>query len=210
MSWLSKLKSNSNFDVNQEYEFKRFIPESQEDQEKLFLSAQQKIEKAVADGANFVGLTLEEGIIVSFYFQATPTMNLKLAFPDTGGRRPVYASALMTISSQDLPMIAFPYYGEEERVTDMIMLDSPEVHPLSEYTQDLYHMHAPFKEEHAQNRKIGTAKERAFLILDTFVALDVYKIPFQTMIHGGYVEEFQKWLQDASGPASSKGDKEVA
>lgn len=184
--------------MTKKYQFHYQLPSGSQAIQKLVFDTKEKIITNYNDPKG-IHLSLKEGLSFVLITGASPTVSVKLAY-EPGKVCPCYASAITHLKIDDRD-IYFPYGGEDTIKANMFLVDSPEVRVLEgtdvDHISEVTGYHAPFLPKHKEGRYIGTAFERASLILDFLGHLTLLKINYNIM--GGFSGEFIDWTFRAAG-----------
>ena len=172
------------------YKPKLNLPNSQEEFELRVTSVMAEVKGELKKGKDCL-LSLEDGLICSMILKATPDLFIKFAFPP-GSNNPCYASALCIIRTE-YGEIVFPYGPGITEKVDMVFDDAPNIPLKSKTIDEITTLHRPFTKDDRKGRYIGTAKERARMIMDLMEGLTILEIPYRC-IWSGYPEEFFAWV----------------
>jgi hypothetical protein len=142
-----------------------------------------------------VFLTLAEGVALTMITQSFLNVTTKLAY-EPGKQSPCYGTTLASMTLSGVRVI-FPYGGEDTKKANMFFTDSPRINCFAEdaseyHISDVINSHSPFLPEHKVGRYVGTAFERASIMLDVLGHLKILNLKHN--ITGSYMQEFIDWV----------------
>lgn len=179
--------------MSQKYQFRYQLPSGKE-VEKFVMALNEKVE-ANAHNEQGVFLSLPEGIALAMITDAGFTVHTKLAF-EPGKFSPCYGTTIVSMKLSGV-QITFPYGDEHTKKANMFFTDSPKINCFAEdyseyHISDVINCHAPFLPEHKAGRYVGTAFERASLMLDVLGHVKLFDFKYNIM--GSYTLEFFDWV----------------
>jgi tetratricopeptide (TPR) repeat protein len=183
--------------MKKKYQFRYQLPIDLQELEKIYLDTIAKVKTNLGNPKG-IHLSLQEGLAFVHSAGFSIMVTTKLAF-EPEKISPCYATTICHLKIEGKE-VHFPYGGEDSLKANMYFLESPEVR-LSEiadyHITEVTNYHAPFLKEHMEGRYVGTAFERACIILDVLGHLKLLGIKYNIL--GAYFDEFFDWLYRAAG-----------
>jgi hypothetical protein len=192
--------------MSKKYQFRYILPDNSAAIKDLSKRTMDKISSNF-NNPEGIHLSLSEGLAISIIVGAKCNMNTKLAY-EPGKRSPCYALAMCSFEVKD-KKILFPYGGEDTLKANMFITNAPELHNIQEQDpEDFFELFgSTFLPEHKKDRYVGTAYERACIILDLYGHMKILNL-LNNVIGFGVVEYFD-WATRAAGTTQEQYFKEL-